>query len=63
MATHSSILAYRIPWTTAHAVARSRARLSDFSLSLSENILDIYGYIYYLECDNGFTRIYMSKSI
>ena len=28
MATHSSILAWRIPWTV-HGVAKSRTRLSD----------------------------------
>ena len=28
-ATHSSILAWRIPWTV-HGVAKSRTRLSDF---------------------------------
>ena len=34
MAAHSSILAWRIPWTTAHAVARSWAQLSDFHFHL-----------------------------
>ena len=29
-ATHSSILAWRIPWTTALGVAKSWTRLSDF---------------------------------
>ena len=29
-ATHSSILAWRIPWTTVHGVIKSRTRLSDF---------------------------------
>ena len=29
MATHSSILAWRIPWTI-HGVAKSRTKLSDF---------------------------------
>ena len=29
-ATHSSILAQRIPWTTVHGVAKSWAWLSDF---------------------------------
>ena len=28
--THSSILAWRIPWTTVHGVARSWTRLSNF---------------------------------
>ena len=38
MATHSSILVWEIPWTeepgglhTVHGVAKSRARLSDFT--------------------------------
>ena len=36
MATHSSILACRIPWTNyaVHGVTESRTRLSDFQLSL-----------------------------
>ena len=46
MATHSSILAWKIPWTeelgwllTVHGVAESRTRLSDFtSLSLSLHV-------------------------
>ena len=29
-ATHSSILAWRIPWTTVHGVAESRTQLSNF---------------------------------
>ena len=29
-ATHSSLLAWRIPWTTVHGVSKSCARLSDF---------------------------------
>ena len=39
MATHSSILAWRIPWTEEpgglqfNGVAKSRTRLSDFTLS------------------------------
>ena len=38
MATHSSILAWRIPmdvgawWATVHGVAKSQTRLSDFTL-------------------------------
>ena len=28
--THSSILAWRIPWTTVHGVAKSLTRLNDF---------------------------------
>ena len=29
-AIHSSILAWRIPWTVDHGVAKSQTRLSDF---------------------------------
>ena len=29
-ATHSSIMAWRIPWTIVHGVAKSRTQLSDF---------------------------------
>ena len=32
MATHSSILAWRIPWTV-HGVAKSQTRLSDFTFT------------------------------
>ena len=46
MATHSSILAWRIPWTEepgwatlVHGVAKSRTRLSDFTFFLSLNVL------------------------
>ena len=35
-ATHSSILAWRIPWTVkSHGVAKSQTRLSNFHFSLS----------------------------
>ena len=30
-ATHSSVLARRIPWTTVHGVEKSQTRLSDFT--------------------------------
>ena len=33
-ATHSSILAWRIPWTTVHGVAKSQTQLSDFHFTL-----------------------------
>ena len=33
-ATHSSILAWRIPWTVVHGAAKSRTRLSDFTFTL-----------------------------
>ena len=36
-ATHSSILAWRIPWTTVHGVAKSRTRLSNFHFDFSLN--------------------------
>ena len=29
-ATYSSVLAWRIPWTTVHGAAKSQTRLSDF---------------------------------
>ena len=37
-ATYSSILAWRIPWTTVHGVAKSWTRLSDFHFHLSQTI-------------------------
>ena len=33
-ASHSSILAWRIPWTIVHGVTKSRTRLSDFHFPL-----------------------------
>ena len=40
MATHSSTLAWKIPWTeepgTVHGVAKSRTRLSDFTFNLGK---------------------------
>ena len=33
MATHSSILVWKIPWTVAYQVAKSRTRLSDFTFT------------------------------
>jgi len=33
-ATHSSILAWRIPWTVFHGVIKSQTRLSNFDLLL-----------------------------
>ena len=35
-ATHSSILAYRIPWTTVRGVANSRTQLSDFHIHFTD---------------------------
>ena len=37
MATHSSILGWRIPWTTVHRVTKSQTRLSDFHFHLIED--------------------------
>ena len=34
MATHSSILVWRIPWTIVHGVAKSRTQLSNFHFHL-----------------------------
>ena len=34
-ATHSSILAWRIPWTVFHGVSKSRTQLSDFHFTSS----------------------------
>ena len=35
MVTHSSILAWEIPWTEEHGVAKSRTGLSEQSVSLT----------------------------
>ena len=46
MATHSSILAWRIPWTegawwaTVHGVMKSRTRLSDFPFTFHFHALE-----------------------
>ena len=46
MANHSIILAWRIPmdrgawWTTAHGVAKSRTRLSDFTFTFHVLVLE-----------------------
>ena len=34
-ATHSSILAWRIPWTTVHGVAKSQTQLSTFTFTFT----------------------------
>ena len=51
MAIHSSTLAWKIPWTedTAHGVAKSRTRLSDFTY-LSYCILSFKRLVLHL-CD------------
>ena len=36
MATHSSILALRIPWTIVHVVAKSCTGLNDFQFHFQE---------------------------
>ena len=40
-ATHSSILAWRIPWTTAHVVTKSQKWLSDFHTMTKRVIVQI----------------------
>ena len=47
MATHSSTLAWKIPWTEepgrlhgVHGVARSRTRLSDFTFTFEFHVLE-----------------------
>ena len=47
-ATHSSILAWRIPWTTVHGVAKSQTRLSDFHVLPSRHFLPKY--LMQIEC-------------
>ena len=42
-ATHSSILAWRIPWITVHGIAKSQAQLSDFHLGY--RILNLYFFL------------------
>ena len=44
-ATHSSILAWRIPWIIVHGVAKSQTQLSDFQFSLSSFWKDVQHYI------------------
>ena len=39
-ATHSSILAWTIPWTTVHVVGRSRTRLNDFTFTFHFHALE-----------------------
>ena len=52
MATHSSILAWRIPWTTVHEVAKSRTRLSNFHfqwlvmLSFSSSLMTLFFFFF-----------------
>ena len=38
MATHSSILAWRMPWTVFYGVAKSQTQLSDFLFSSFFNL-------------------------
>ena len=40
-ATYSSILAWRIPWTTVHGVTKSLTQLSDFHFPISDQ-----GFVY-----------------
>ena len=48
MATHSSLLAWRIPWigepgwgATVHGVTKSRTRLNDFTYNKTNNLEDM----------------------
>ena len=36
MATHSSILAWRIPWSVVLGIAKSRTELSDFHFQIKK---------------------------
>ena len=40
METHSSTLAWRIPWTEDHGVAKSRTRLSNFAFTFHLHALE-----------------------
>ena len=40
MAPHSSTLAWKIPWTVVHGVAKSRTRLSDFTFTFHFHALE-----------------------
>ena len=39
--THSRILAWRIPWTTVHGVAKSRTHLRDFHFQYNISQLEL----------------------
>ena len=52
MTTHSSILAWRIPWTAVHGVAKSRTQLSDFHfISLGQSHFTNYNNIKFYKQD------------
>ena len=59
MATHSSILAWRIPmdrgawWATVHGVAKSRTQLSNFTQLTLNKGGDWVAYIHYQISNNG----------
>ena len=38
MATHSSTLAWKIPWATIHGVAKNWTQLSDFTFTFSQYV-------------------------
>ena len=53
MATHSSILAWRIPWTIVHGFAKSQIWLSNFSFTCQNYVVTLnhaYQEIYWLIC-------------
>ena len=43
-ATHSGILAWRIPWITVHGVSKSQTRLSDFQFTSLHNCITMLCY-------------------
>ena len=45
MATHSSILAWRIPWIVFHGVAKSQTQLSDFHFQNSAHLFNTFNHI------------------
>ena len=47
-ATHSNILAWRIPWTAVHRFAKSRTRLSDFRFTEGQD-----GLCYFFHSSSG----------
>ena len=48
MATHPSIMAWRIPWTVVHGVAKSWTRLSDFHFLFMYHCLELLFFFLHL---------------
>ena len=64
-ATHSSILAWRIPWTTVHGVTQSWTPLSDFHFPQIRDLIRLYPcQTIYLVCLSliGISGYILSKS-